>query len=54
MDHPEYEEIEFEQKKAYRYIDSTYDLVNAKIDAAIPYQGPKESYLRLWQGLYPI
>ena len=30
-----------------RYIDSTYDLVNAKIDAAIPYQGPKESYLRL-------
>ena len=47
MDHPEYEEIEFEQKKAYRYIDSTYDLVNAKIDAAIPYQGPKESYLRL-------
>ena len=50
MDHPEYEGIEgieYEQEKAYRNIDSTYDLVNAKIDAAIPYQGPKESYLRL-------
>lgn len=47
MDHPEYEGIEFEQEKAYRYIDSAYDLVNAKIDEAIPYQGPKESYLRL-------
>jgi len=47
MDHPEYEGVEYEQEKAYRYINSDYDLVNAKIDAAIPYQGPKESYLRL-------
>lgn len=53
MDYHEFEEQEIEQKKAFRDIDSDYDLVNAKIDATIPYQGSPKSYLRLWQSHYP-
>ena len=34
-DYHEFEGQEIEQKKAFRDIDSDYDLVNAKIDAAI-------------------
>lgn len=53
MDYHEFEEQEIEQEKAFRDIDSDYDLVNAKIDATIPYQGSPKSYLRLWQSHYP-
>ena len=53
MDYHEFEEQEIEQEKAFRDIDSDYDLVNAKIDATMPYQGAPKSYLRLWQSHYP-
>ena len=47
IDHPEYDERDDAWQKAFRYIDSDYDLVNAEIDAAIPYQESKLNLLRL-------
>lgn len=47
MDHPEFEGVDYEQEKAYRYIDSNYDLINAVIDAAQRYDGDTEEFIRL-------
>lgn len=46
IDHPELKGVDYEQERAYIFIDSEYDLRNARIDAAERYKGQTSYYWR--------